>query len=450
MDEQSSGKPIMDIDQNAKANSFTQRLFDARWIIVALGILLLIVAFEWPEGQTLLVVGFFAIVVLIAYGPGRKRPVLSSRNAVQSTPRTMWPDTQVKLFVDALPEPGLVLDGEGILRHSNLAFKDVFGQVSLGDPLTFKLRDPAIGDAIERVKRNGQVVLVDHTAKFPTERNFKVHMAPVKLPGKANLDDGPGRARTDFIFVIMFDHTTRVRVDQLRSDFIANVSHELRTPVASMTGFIETLQGPAKDDHASHERFLAIMLEQANRMSRLVDDLLSLSRIEMRTHMTPREQVDLRDAVGHVVDAMEPIAAEADLTIEYDKQTLPMIVAGDKDELIQVAQNLIENACKYGADGKRVKVSLSQVDEPLELPGISNTWYRFSVRDFGQGIAEEHIPRLTERFYRIDAEESKRKMGTGLGLAVVKHVLNRHRARLTIESELGKGAEFIVLFPGVN
>lgn len=223
----------------------------------------------------------------------------------------------------------------------------------------------------------------------------------------------------------------------MRSDFVANASHELRTPLASLRGFIETLQGPARNDAKAHERFLAIMFDQATRMSRLVDDLLSLSRLELKSHIAPDQKVDLVPLLGHVRDSLLPLANDLDVAITLDMPQTRVEVTGDRDELVQVFENLMENACKYGQEGKRVDVTLSNVPgQPVEV----------TVSDAGGGIPAEHVPRLTERFYRVNVENSRSKKGTGLGLAIVKHILTRHRARLIVKSEVGRGTDFTVRF----
>ncbi|MBO0753300.1 MAG: hypothetical protein J2P53_14375, partial [Bradyrhizobiaceae bacterium] len=226
------------------------------------------------------------------------------------------------------------------------------------------------------------------------------------------------------------------------ADFVANASHELRTPLASLSGFIETLQGPARNDCASRDRFLAIMKEQATRMARLIDDLLSLSRIEQKVHIHPDTAIDLVMIVNEVTDSLLPLARERDVEIKITDRTDSLDVLGDRDELIRVFENLIENALKYGASGKRVDITLScdpAIGEPRDAVA--------SVRDYGPGIAPEHLPRLTERFYRVDIGESRAQGGTGLGLALVKHILNRHRGRLMIDSTPGSGANFSVRLP---
>jgi two-component system, OmpR family, phosphate regulon sensor histidine kinase PhoR len=235
------------------------------------------------------------------------------------------------------------------------------------------------------------------------------------------------------------DQTPLRRVEEMRADFVANASHELRTPLAALSGFIETLQGLARDDAKARQRFLAIMQEQAKRMARLIDDLLSLSRIELNAHRRPDTPVDLVPIVRQVVDGLETLARDRGVTVHIDAaNALPIL--GDHDELVRIFENLVENALKYGAAGRRVDIKIG--------PGASaEAEAQVSVRDYGPGIAPEHLPRLTERFYRVDVTESRAQGGTGLGLALVKHILNRHRGRLLIESVPGAGAKFTVHLP---
>jgi two-component system phosphate regulon sensor histidine kinase PhoR len=228
----------------------------------------------------------------------------------------------------------------------------------------------------------------------------------------------------------------------MRADFIANASHELRTPLAALLGFIETLQGPAKEDPVARDKFLGIMQGQATRMARLIDDLLSLSRIELNAHLQPSTLVDLAPIVRQVVDGLQMLARDRGVEIKVVLPSDALMVLGDRDELIRALENLVENALKYGAAGKRVDITVAHAQTRAGLPEA-----RVAVRDYGPGIAPEHLPRLTERFYRVDVTDSRAQGGTGLGLALVKHVLNRHGGRLTIESTPGEGATFTMHVP---
>ncbi|XKH36037.1 sensor histidine kinase [Azospirillum doebereinerae] len=259
----------------------------------------------------------------------------------------------------------------------------------------------------------------------------------------------------------LHDVTAARRSEQMRADFIANASHELRTPLSSLLGFIETLRGPARDDAEAQERFLSIMHDQASRMTRLVNDLLSLSRIELDEHMPPNGRVDVAEELENVIAALELKAAQRRIRLRLDApEDLPRVV-GDEDQLTQVFQNLVSNAIKYTREDTDVRVSVALVDgATVGFTGLPTSVRRggqggrggtamvsVSVRDRGEGIARTHLPRLTERFYRVDAARSRAMGGTGLGLAIVKHILNRHRGRLTIESEVGTGSAFTVYLP---
>jgi two-component system phosphate regulon sensor histidine kinase PhoR len=247
------------------------------------------------------------------------------------------------------------------------------------------------------------------------------------------------------VVITVHDLTPIRRVEEMRADFVANVSHELRTPLAALTGFIDTLQGSARDDPAARERFLGIMQAQAWRMARLIDDLLSLSRIELRAHQRPDTPVDVVPIVRQVVDGLQMLARDREVTIEVDAPTEPLIAPGDRDELIRLFENLIENGLKYGASGKRLEIAIARIERPDRKQEAL-----VSVHDHGPGIAAEHLPRLTERFYRVDVGESRAQGGTGLGLALVKHILNRHQGTLTIDSKAGEGATFTVRLPLVR
>ncbi|MBB5753330.1 ATP-binding protein [Prosthecomicrobium pneumaticum] len=369
-----------------------------------------------------------AIMALLCLAPaaGTAREARLPKPAAAPT----WPELGVKSVTDALPYPCFVLDRRGVVRYGNTLAQGAF-PIRPGDPLSFRLRAPDLVAAFERVAAGGAAERVTFSERVPTERWYDAWFAGL---------DPRSNGLPAFVVLVFQDLTEQRRLERVRADFVANASHELRTPLASLSGFIETLQGPARDDAEARRRFLAIMHEQASRMSRLIDDLLSLSRIEMKAHMRPQAPVDLAAVLRHVVDSLEPLARDNGVAIETEGLGTPVTVAGDRDELVQVFENLVENACKYGQGGGRVEVTLR--------PGAGERKdVTVAVRDFGPGIAEEHLPRLTERFYRIDVQASRAIRGTGLGLAIVKHILARHRGRLTIESRLGEGARFTVHLP---
>ena len=331
----------------------------------------------------------------------------------------------VAALIEAMPEPVLAVTGDGRVMAANRPAKGVLPALRIGGNLALALRDPDILDAVDRVFTSGQTEQVSWRDRVPVERVFDVTVAAL---------DRAGEDRA--LVLTLRDLTEALRVERMRADFVANASHELRTPLASLLGFVETLQGPARDDARARDRFLAIMADQARRMARLIDDLLSLSRIEQNLHLRPDQPVDLALAVRHVAETLAPLAAESDVVLAVEAPA-PVIVAGQRDELLRVVENLVENAIKYGSAPGRVEIAVA-AQRRIGL---------LTVRDYGAGIAPEHLPRLTERFYRIDAGQSRAKGGTGLGLAIVKHIVARHRGRLTIESEVGQGTLITVTVP---
>lgn len=340
----------------------------------------------------------------------------------------------IESVVAGLPSPAIVLDHEGRVITFNAAATTIAPAMRPGEPALIALRMPELVDAIRRAGKRREPQHVEFFERVPVDRWFEAFVTPVKLADR----DGQSN-----ILVLTFNDLTPLRrVEQMRADFVANASHELRTPLAALSGFIETLQGPAKNDPAAREKFLGIMQAQATRMARLIDDLLSLSRIELNAHLQPNTPIDLAPIVRQVVDGLQMLARDRGVEIKVALPQGPASALGDRDELIRALENLVENALKYGAAGKRVDITLSRGQTRAGAPEA-----RIAVRDFGPGIAPEHLPRLTERFYRVDVADSRAQGGTGLGLALVKHVLNRHGGRLTIDSTPGQGATFTMHLP---
>lgn len=331
-----------------------------------------------------------------------------------------------------LPLPLVILDRQMRIRFSNRGAAEMFGPAAVGEPLSSLVRASALADAVAAVIRGGEARDVHFThMRTREERVLMAHVHPV---GERAAEEGAA------VMVLVEDHTRLARIEQMRRDFIANAGHELKTPLASIAGFIETLLGPAADDPEAVKRFLPIMATQAERMKRLVEDLTSLSRIEMNEHVRPRDRVDLGMLLHETVAAMTPLAESAGVAIEIDVPKPGPRVTGERDELSQLFANLIDNAIKYGGPPGPVRLSLA-----AEEPGRGGM-VGVSVCDRGPGIAREHIPRLTERFYRVPGG-ARGKDGTGLGLSIVKHILNRHRGELTIRSTPGEGASFTAWLP---
>lgn len=332
-----------------------------------------------------------------------------------------------------IPDPVILVDRRAVVIEANSAARALLPNLKLRHPLSFALRAPDVLDGIEEVLRTGASLKTLYATRVPTERAFEVQIGALRMP------DGRSGGQPN-VMLFLRDLTSARRLEAMRVDFVANASHELRTPLASLLGFIETLQGPARNDGLARDRFLAIMRTQALRMTRLIDDLLSLSRIELREHVAPTATVDLASIARQMVDAQAPLAGERGAALALEAPDGPYPVLGERDELLRVVENLVENAVKYG--GGTVLVTLAREPDAARGPSIALT-----VRDDGPGIPPEHIPRLTERFYRVDVASSRQQGGTGLGLAIVKHTLNRHRGRLAIESEVGAGTTVRVILP---
>lgn len=337
-----------------------------------------------------------------------------------------------KHILDGLPDPLIAIDRARRITHINVAAEALFGGQARGRDLAAVLRQPQVLAAADAALADGKPAAVEFTRA--AERVQTVHLVhAAKLPQTA----GDGTV----VLLAFHDVTALRRTERMRADFVANASHELKTPISTLLGFIETLRGPAKDDEAARARFLAIMDEQAQRMARLVNDLLSLSDIELREHTRPDAAIDVAAVLRSVLDMFELRARQKGLALKLDVESEATFVLGDRYELAQVFQNLIDNAIKYSRKDGAVRCLI----QPAELAGAGAL--RVAVIDQGEGIAEEHLPRLTERFYRVDDARSRKLGGTGLGLAIVKHIVNRHRGRLQIDSVIGQGTTVGVILP---
>jgi two-component system, OmpR family, phosphate regulon sensor histidine kinase PhoR len=336
-------------------------------------------------------------------------------------------------IIAAAPDPLILIDRQRRVVRANAASTEFIGSGAEPRDLAATLRNPLLLAAADAVLAGEAARSVEFTLSLPIERVLRARLARL-VTGP---DDRPALGGAAAILTL-HDVTELKRSEQMRADFVANAGHELKTPLAALIGFIETLLGPARDDRAARERFLAIMDEQARRMARLVDDLLSLSRIELNEHVAPTGRVALGPVIAEVARGLELRAAERDIRILHGVPAELPEVVGDRDELAQIFQNLLDNAVKYGRPHSEVTVT-GTLDGAAAAALVC-----IAVADRGEGIASEHLPRLTERFYRVDNARSRELGGTGLGLAIVKHLLNRHRGRLEIASQVGEGSTFAV------
>jgi two-component system, OmpR family, phosphate regulon sensor histidine kinase PhoR len=385
-----------------------------------------LIALLVPQAAALAAIASLAVIAF-ALIDRRSRPRAAAGPVTVQGP--LWGEGAAGPVLEAMTDPVLIVDRALFIRFCNRAAVQTFGTVAPGEPVTLRFRTPEVAMLAREVFADSIPCETIHREGRLEERVWSLSISPIR-------EDRPGSTR--YALFTFRDRTAEHQAARMRSDFVANASHELRTPLASLIGFIETLEGPARDDREARTRFLSIMRDQAGRMSRLIDDLLSLSRIETRPRLGPGDEADLVAVLSTVRALMEPLAAEAGVELELDTDGHDsFLVEGDGDELVRVFVNLVENACRYAASGKRVIIDLSAVGE---------NEVEAEVRDFGPGIASRHLPRLTERFYRVAEGDPKARDGTGLGLSIVRNILIRHGTRLRIESVEGKGSTFSARF----
>lgn len=323
-----------------------------------------------------------------------------------------------------LPLPAMLVRHDDQILAVNAPGRALLGEEIVGRHPAMAVRAPSVLEAISAVARAGGV----QEARMTLRREGQEAVFQVTVS-----------AQDDLVLVVFRDATEEERAGEMRRDFVANVSHELRTPLTALMGFIETLKHAAKDDPKAREMFLGIMEAEAGRMNRLVRDLLQLSRVEAEERVRPKEPVELRGLLESVISSLRGVAEKEGDTVLLSGD--PVTVPGDADQLVQVFTNLVENALKYGKGGQVVRVSLS-AEETVRGPAV-----RVEVADEGEGIDPVHLPRLTERFYRVDSHRSREMGGTGLGLAIVKHIVSRHRGWLRVDSVVGEGSRFSVVLP---
>lgn len=339
----------------------------------------------------------------------------------------------LETLLDAIPLPAVLIGGSERILGFNERAQALLGPGLLGRHFITAIRQPPVLDMIEASLRDQQARQARYlSSDAKQDTTFQVNCGPVET------DNGFG------VLLCFEDMTSLEQAGQMRRDFVANVSHELRSPLTAVLGFIETLRGPARNDANATDRFLDTMHDEASRMERLVRDLLSLSRVEAQERIRPTQEVELSALIVTSLHATRTLVEGAGVTVEFTQPAAEVYVPGDPDQLQQVFTNLVENAAKYGGAQTTVRVSVDRYEDHPALRGPSVV---ISVQDEGPGIEDVHIPRLTERFYRVDGHRSREMGGTGLGLAIVKHIVNRHRGRLRIESKPGQGSTFCVILP---
>ena len=374
--------------------------------------------------SVLLIIVVWALIQEALYDP-------TSDSEVVEESRTILPPGFGRALLEEMPLALIVISTKGRVVYGNNAATSLLPNLELGGHFINLFRAPAFVDAVNAALEEGESSSVSFTTSQGGERFFETRIG--LLPAGSEFGDAV------HAIVEIEDRTRHRQAENMRSDFIANASHELRTPLASIIGYIETLQGHAKNDAVAREKFLDIMGKQATRMQRLVDDLMSLSRIEANVHIAPKNECDLYEIVRETVAAMQPLLPTG-VSLANNLPSGEHKILGDRDQINQVFVNLIDNAVKYAGEGN---IEIVKAPENPVYPNMIG----ITVRDIGPGIAKEHVVRLTERFYRVNTTQSRNKGGTGLGLAIVKHIINRHKGTLQIESELGKGSAFTIWLP---
>ncbi len=422
-----------------------RRLELALLTVTALGVLGVLVALTPASVPVVIAAGFLmvaAALMIERFGAGARAISAAELSAAAEDHQPLAGTEQrfaelARALLDELPDAIVLADEEGRMIAANKNARAHFvGEGFLRKYLTTAIRRPTILEAVQRVREHGVAELIEFSDLVPVERHYTAYVARI----------APDPPRPAAVLLAVRDITAGKILEQMRADFVANASHELRTPLSSLSGFIETLRNHARDDATAREKFLQIMHEQAQRMRRLIDDLLSLSRIELNEHVPPSDEIELKGVVGDVVAGLQPMAQAMKTHLEVKLAPGLAPVVGTRDELVQVLQNLVDNAIKYGRAEQPVEIHVGAGAPAGVLPLAVETNF-VSVIDHGEGVAREHIPRLTERFYRVDVKRSRERGGTGLGLAIVKHIVSRHRGKLHIKSEVGQGSVFTVLLP---
>jgi len=365
-----------------------------------------------------------------------RKPRTGPRTGPQTGPGTGDGEPAVEAgILEGLADPVILLDRRGCILDCNFAARELLGGEPVGTELAKALHSREIAETLAAVLAGDTRQRTEVLLPFPVSRSFELHIweLPEETAGKEV-----------WTILVLHDVTAAKKTEQMRADFVSNVSHELRSPLSSLLGFIETLRGPARGDAEASARFLEIMEAEAKRMTRLINDLLTLSKVETEEHIRPEGVVDVVDLLNQVADILSVRAKERGMTVAVEANGRDPRVLGDADELTQVFQNLVANAITYGSEGKPIRMV---VGREAAVPGTGARGVPVAVVNQGEGIPPDDINRLTERFYRVDKGRSRAQGGTGLGLAIVKHIVNRHRGHLRIESVLGKDTTFTVHLP---
>ena len=398
-------------------------------IISTIGFLVTLVLFLNSDitVEILFVINIFFIIIFF-YKPISTTRSFQKNNTEISGDKLTKNDLQ-ELFINQLEDIIIILNKFNIITYSNKAAVENFGSNLEGKHIGSEIRIPELLDAIDNNKIDKELKKIDIELKIPVFKFYKISIISIK---------------SDHTLIVIRDFTEMRKSQNMRSDFIANASHELRTPLVSLKGFLETITDSAKDDPKSQKKFLEIMKSEAKKMEVLIEDLMSLSRIELQEHIRLKDKVDIKEVIENVILLNSKKISEKKLNVNLDINEKEKFVIGDKEKLSAVFLNLLDNAIKYSGNSKSIKIRSSENKSSLK------NYTSISVIDEGFGIAPEDIHRITERFFRADNIKKLKIEGTGLGLAITKHILNQHKGELKITSKEGKGSEFTVLLPLIS
>lgn len=399
----------------------------------------LLIQYEINNLELALLLGVTWLPLIIVIRHFRKKLTLLNQHGVlQNNDTKTTKENQILLMImEKLSDPILILDSFNQIVMANKSAHKLLGKKLLKQEISTIIGNPLLDKSLQKAHETGNPENFELKLGSPATRHYltRIHIF--------NLDYDQGEGTKQYLFLALYDVSAIKRTDKMRVDFVANASHELRTPLSSILGFVETLQGPAKGDEQAHKRFLKIIYDEANRMSRLIEDLLSLSRIERDEHIPPSEKVKLAPLIENVIKVLGPLAEDKDMTINFSHSSLPKIIA-DPDQLTQVFQNIIQNAIKYGRKNTEIKVVCGESNKSDLLTTNEVT---ITISNEGPGISAKHLPRLMERFYRVDSARSRSLGGTGLGLAIVKHIIQRHRGHIFFESKINALTKVTVTLP---
>jgi len=370
------------------------------------------------------------IIIILLYFLFKKN--IKPKNTAPVVNKTNKDDLGKRVIIEELEDQFFALDRYNLIKYLNKSAKQRFGENLIDKNISSVVRDTKLLETIEEVIKDQTTKNVNVEINLPSYQLYKIYI----IPGPTHLFP-----ETDSVVLFLKDFTEITKAQKLKTDFVANVSHELRTPLVSIKGSLETILGPASDDKVAQKKFMSIMSDQVLRMENLINDLLILSRIELEEHIKPNKIVNLNDIFTNIKSNFELILKKKKINLQIELME-PTLVFGDNDKLLTVFSNLIDNAIKYSQDGKNIYIKSQNSEGKLIGKNML-----INIKDEGIGIPQDLIPRITERFFRVDTEKSKKVGGTGLGLAIMKHIISQHRGDYEILSKVNEGTEIKIYLP---